>query len=237
MVTFARAEHRAVATALRAMDHGLLMTHRCWFGGGTEIVLDLGEYRVSKDVDFLCADIAGYRGLRSLVAARGAAALFAAPIREERAFRSDQYGIRGIVSADGVPLRFEIVREARISLDGRPDPGLGVPRLVHADRIAEKLLANADRSEDRSTAFRDAADLGMLALRGGPFPGCAFAKAEEAYGDDIGRKLARVLERLSQPAERRDAAAALGMDAPLLEAAAHALAGEVLRLRPGWIPA
>ena len=75
----------------------------------------------------------------------------------------------------------------------------------------------------------------MLALRTGPFPESAFAKAEEAYGDDIGRKLTRVLERLSQAAQRRDAAAALGMDAPLLEAAAHALAGEVRRLRPRWL--
>jgi hypothetical protein len=235
-VTFAKPEHRAVATALRAMDHDLLMTHRCWFGGGTAIVLDLGEYRVSKDIDFLCADSAGYRELRSLMAAGGASALFGAPVQEERAFMSDQYGIRGIVSADGLPLRVEIVREARISLEGRADPDLGVPRLVHADRIAEKLLANADRCEDRSTACRDAVDLGMLALRGGPFPDAAFTKAEEAYGDDIGQKLARVLDRLSGADERRDASAALRMDGSLLEAAAHALAGEVRRLRPGWVP-
>jgi hypothetical protein len=31
----------------------------------------------------------------------------------------------------------------------------------------------------------------MLALRRGPFPEAAFARAEEAYGDDFGRKLVR----------------------------------------------
>jgi hypothetical protein len=101
------------------MDHDLLQRHRCWFGGGTGIVPDRGEYRLSRDIGFLCAD------------------------------------------ADDVPLRFEIVREARISLAGRPDPSLGVPRLSETDRVAEKLLANADRCQDRATACRDAIDLGM----------------------------------------------------------------------------
>ncbi len=56
MVPFERPEHRAVATALRAMDHDLLTRCACWFGGGTEIVLDLGEYRLSKDIDFALLD-------------------------------------------------------------------------------------------------------------------------------------------------------------------------------------
>ena len=236
MAAFLIPEHQAVAAALRAMDHDLLMTNRCWFAGGTEIVLDLGEYRLSKDVDFLCADADGYREMRSLAATGGASALFGPSVREERPFRSDQYGIRGIVSADGIPLRFEIVREARISLEGRPDPGLGVPRLVPADRISEKLLANADRCQDRSTAYRDAADLGMLALRRGPFPEIALLKAEHAYGDDLGRKLVWALERLSRAEERAAASAALGMDAQLLEVAVRALSTEVRRLRPAWLP-
>lgn len=236
MVEFTRPEHRAVAAALRAMDHGLLTACQCWFGGGTEIVLDLGEYRLSKDIDFLCADVDGYRELRALATAGGTAALFGAGIREIRAFRCDQYGIRSIVEANGIALRFEIVREARIALDGRPDPALGVPRLSAADRISEKLLANADRCQDRSTAFRDAVDLGMLALHRGPFPPSAYAKAERAYGDDIGRKLAWVLERLSDPQQSGAAAAALGMDAGLVAAAGSALAAEIRRVRPGPLP-
>jgi len=35
------------------MDPGLLRGCRCWFGGGTRIVLDLDEYRVSADLGFL----------------------------------------------------------------------------------------------------------------------------------------------------------------------------------------
>jgi Nucleotidyl transferase AbiEii toxin, Type IV TA system len=237
MVNFKRPEHRAVAAALQAMDHDLLVACKCWFGGGTEIVLDLGEYRLSKDIDFLCADADGYRELRSLATSIGASALFGGDVREERAFRTDQYGIRGIISVHGVALRFEIVREGRIGLEGRSDLALGVPRLLAADRIAEKLLANADRCQDRSTAYRDAADLGMLALHRGPFPEASLSKAERAYGDDVGRKLARVLERLSHAGERAHVSAALGMDPLLLDAAARALLGEVRCLRIGACPA
>ncbi len=236
MIDFKRPEHRAVAAALAAMDHDRLAACQCWFGGGTEIVLELGEYRLSKDIDFLCSDADGYREMRSLATSGGVAALFDAPVRQERAFKTDQYGIRGIVSVVGMPLRFEIVREARIGLQGQPDLALGVPRLTHADRIAEKLLANADRCQDRSTGFRDAIDLGMLALRLGPFPDAALAKAEQAYGDDVGRKLLWVRDRLEQADECGHASAVLGMDPALVTGAVRALSVECRRLKPGGFP-
>lgn len=205
---------------------------RCWFGGGTAIVLDLDEYRLSKDIDFLCAHQDGYRTLRSRVVAGGASALFAAPVRQEREFRADQYGIRGIVSVGGIPLRFEVVREARITLDGAPHPFLGVPVLSGTDQVAEKLLANADRGLDPAAGCRDAVDLGMLAARRGPFPAEAVAKAERAYGGDVRRKLEAVLARLSAEEGRRATAAALGMEAGLVDMATRALAGEHARLWP-----
>lgn len=223
---FLRPEHNAVAALLRTMDHGLLSRCRCWFGRGTEIVLRLGEYRLSKDVDFLCADPDGYRELRSRAVQGGVAALFGGNMREERAFRTDQYGIRAIVSIDGIPLRFEIVREGRIELDGLPDEALGVPRLTDTDRIAEKLLANADRCQDRATLFRDAVDLGMIALRLGAFPRQAFDKARHAYGSDINAKLTWAAGQLSAMDVRNQTADGLGMDRALLAEAMTALAGE-----------
>ncbi|HEX3573110.1 MAG TPA: nucleotidyl transferase AbiEii/AbiGii toxin family protein [Rhodopila sp.] len=236
MVEFSRPEHRAVAAALRAMDHDLLTRCKCWFGGGTEIVLELDEYRLSKDVDFLCSDAAGYRDMRSLATVHGTAGLFGGDVREARAFKTDQYGIRGIISVQDVPIRFEIIREGRIDVEGRPNPALGVPTLRSQDRIAETLLANADRCQDQSTAYRDAIDLGMLALRRGPFPEASRLKAEHAYGDDVGRKLAWALERLSHGDVARRAATSLGMDTALLAAAARALTDEVRRLWPDALP-
>ena len=71
------------------MDHDRLTACQCWFGGGTEIVLELGEYRLSKDIDFLCSDADGYREMRSLATSGGVAALFSAPVRQERAYGED----------------------------------------------------------------------------------------------------------------------------------------------------
>ena len=48
---FERPHHRRVAEALSALDADLLDEARCFFGGGTAIVLALGEYRESVDID------------------------------------------------------------------------------------------------------------------------------------------------------------------------------------------
>jgi hypothetical protein len=228
---FQRPEHQAVATALQAMDHEWLAQCQCWFGGGTEIVLDLGEYRLSKDIDFLCADADGYRTLRSAAVSQRAAAFFARDVALERPFRSDQYGIRSIIRVGRIPIRFEIVREGRIPLGGRADPSLGVPRLTESDRVAEKLLANADRCQDSSTHFRDAADLGMLALRRAPLPVSGFRKAQSAYGDDVLHKLDWALSALGDLDRLAETAVALGMDTATLAAALTALGSEANRNR------
>ena len=136
MIDFKRPEHRAVAAALSAMDHDRLTACQCWFGG--EIVLELGEYRLSKDIDFLCSDADGYQEMRSLATWGGVAALFGAPVRQER-----------------------------------------------------------------------------------------------AYGEDVGRKLRWVLERLDQADARGQAAAVLGMDPALVTKAVHAPSVECRRLTPG----
>ena len=63
-VSFVRPGHRQVYAVLAMMDSAFLAKTRCFFGGGTRIVLELGEYRESRDMDFLCSDRDGYRLLR-----------------------------------------------------------------------------------------------------------------------------------------------------------------------------
>lgn len=46
-VSFERDHHTAILIALRALDGDYLMKTKCYFGGGTAIVLELGEYRKS----------------------------------------------------------------------------------------------------------------------------------------------------------------------------------------------
>ena len=225
-------EHKAVIGALKAADADLFRRCNCYFGGGTAIVLDIGEYRLSKDIDFMCADQAGYRILVNAVATGGVRALFGAEVTSLREFRRDGYGLRTIIEYAGIPLKLEIIREARITLDGAPHPTVPVTALSATDRVAEKLLANADRGGDRSSAYRDAIDLGMIALKHGSLPDQAVTKATEAFGEDIERSMLRTYKMLSQPDERRHAASTLGMEPGQVAAATGAFGREVRRIYP-----
>lgn len=231
-MTFSRPEHEAIGDALRRMNHRMLTDNRCWFGGGTAIVLRLGEYRSSLDVDFLCSDVDGYREVRNALVSKGPGALFPGEIKSVRGIRADQYGIRMFVEHLGQPIKFEIVRESRIEVEGEPDPVLQVPTLLVDDMFAEKLLANSDRCMDRSTAYRDAIDLGRLVEAYGPIPENALAKAVGAYGQDIERKSVWVVNRLCSRDELRNAAEALRMDTGAAATAIASLRQDCRRIWP-----
>ncbi|PBB87600.1 MULTISPECIES: nucleotidyl transferase AbiEii/AbiGii toxin family protein [unclassified Mesorhizobium] len=232
MKEFKKPEHRIIAEALGLMDREFLTAAQCWFGGGTAIVMKLDEYRRSLDLDFLCADATGYRELRTRASELGVRGFFSEPVDAVRDFQIDQYGLRTVVRLKGQPIRFEIVREARIALRGRLDEDLGIPALVPADLFAEKLLANADRCQDRAAAYRDAFDLGMLVKAYGQIPADALNKAQTAYGPDIGRKLVWVVDRLQDKSELRDAAEVLQMNLTVGADAISALRAEAGRVWP-----
>ncbi|MBN8487496.1 MAG: nucleotidyl transferase AbiEii/AbiGii toxin family protein [Burkholderiales bacterium] len=179
---FERPHHRRIAALLSALDAELLRTHHCLFGGGTLIALLHGEYRESRDVDFLVSDLTCYRALRGVVTQQGIGGLFRTPVAALREARMDQYGIRTLIEVEAVPIKFEIVLEARIALDG-PMPSAavcGVSALSPVDQVAEKLLANADRWADDAVDARDLIDLAMM-LPDGRIPRTALDKASGAY--------------------------------------------------------
>ncbi|RWC26195.1 MAG: hypothetical protein EOS27_25955 [Mesorhizobium sp.] len=232
MTKFKKPEHRIIAEALGLMDRRFLTANQCWFGGGTAIVMKFGEYRRSLDVDFLCADADGYRELRTCAAERGVKAFFPDPVEAVRDFQIDQYGLRTIVRLKGQSIRFEIIREGRIKLQGHYDRDLNVSTLIPADMFAEKLLANADRCQDRATACRDAIDLGMLIGAYGEIPIEALGKAQTAYGTDIRHKVAWVVNKLQDKEELRNSADVLQMDASVAADAISVLREEGARIWP-----
>ncbi|TPN01535.1 nucleotidyl transferase AbiEii/AbiGii toxin family protein [Mesorhizobium sp. B2-1-3A] len=232
MKEFRRPEHRIIGEALALMDRHLLTANKCWFGGGTAIVMKFGEYRRSLDVDFLCADPDGYRELRTHAIERGIKAFFPEPVEAVRDFQIDQYGLRTIVRLQGQPIKFEVIREGRIQLQGQFDKDLKVPTLTAADMFAEKLLANADRCQDRATAYRDAIDLGILIGIHGKIPTEALGKAQTAYGTDIQNKVAWVANKLQDRDELHNAAEVLQMDPGLATEAISALRDEGIRIWP-----
>ena len=213
---FEREHHRNVALVLQCLDPEVLAARHCWFGGGTAMALRYGEYRESVDIDFLVADLAGYRDLRQkLGGTSGLAPLLRPGMKLElaRELRADQYGIRTQVRAGAAVIKFEIVLEGRIAFEtpGADDRVCGIATLAPVDLAAEKLLANADRWPDDAVFSRDLID---LAMQGGgrALLQSACAKAQGAYGDSVRKALAEAVEALrKRPHRLGECMAALGI--------------------------
>ncbi len=213
---FIRPQHDVIARVLGALRTDFVLDCECWFGGGTAIVMRNGEYRLSLGVDFLCSSRAGYARMRAAVVAEGPSALFDGPVGVARDFRCDRYGLRSILEFEDQRIRFEVVSEGRVDLDGAIDPVLGCPTLSLSDQFVEKLLANSDRGMDPSTAHRDVIDLGVLAMsNAGKIPPAAVEKACAAYPDAIERVLTVARPLLAKPRTLSEAAITLQMDPAL----------------------
>ncbi|MBL0942859.1 MAG: nucleotidyl transferase AbiEii/AbiGii toxin family protein [Hydrogenophaga sp.] len=194
---FEREHHRRIAALLEAIDAAFLLKHRCFFGGGTAIALSCGEYRESVDIDFMCASIDGYRGLREAVREKDPGWLFQRPVQLRREPLVDQYGIRMAVAVDEVPVKVELVFEARIAFkDPLPEDRIcGVWRMAAEDLVASKLMANADRYADDAVMSRDLIDLAMF-LPDGLVPAPGVEKARRAYGGAIDKAFTRARQGL-----------------------------------------
>ncbi len=199
---FSRERHQQIAALLDALDAGLLRNHHCLFGGGTAIALRFGEFRESVDVDFLVSDQRGYRDLRQkMTGPDGFDSILARGHHAEVCLGSelltDQYGIRARLRVNGLPIKFEIVFEGRLTLEAPQDTDTvcGIPCLTLRDMVASKLLANSDRYSDDATFSRDLIDLAMIPCRAPDFRS-ALARAEVAYGTAIQRDLLRAIAKI-----------------------------------------
>jgi len=195
---YKRVRHHAVDKALAALNGRFLDGAKCFFGGGTRVVLELNEYRESADIDFLCSDRAGYRALRSAISESSLGELCARPLKLAREVRADQYGIRTVLQVGDDLIKFEIVNEARIDLSGASVKALHVPCLDRECCFAEKILANDDRWNDESVLSRDIIDLAfMLEAWGAKAFEAGLLRAYQAYGDHIAVSITAAARKLN----------------------------------------
>lgn len=201
-VSFSRDHHNAILNVLRSFDGDLLEKTGCYFGGGTAISLALDEYRESADIDFLCASQEGYRALRSAIAGQPNLNNILRPKTQlecVREVRANQYGLRTVVHSQGAKIKFEIVREVRIDLQGELDARYGLPVLSRPCMYAEKLLANSDRWYAPEVASRDILDLSVMISRWGPIPKDAWEIAEAAYGNKVHEDFRKAVDKIRNP--------------------------------------
>jgi len=206
MAKYQRPLHNRIAALLSRMDAHFLADAQCFFGGGTQIVMSNGEFRESRDIDFL-ARADGLRLLRETVHEGSLGKVFRKPIHLAREVRIDRYGVRTFVAedSDAEPIKFEIVLEARVPISGGFDSALGIARLDVVSAITEKLLANADRGRDRHHYARDVIDLAFFSFR---FELEDFRQAlttsAAAYGATVMKELKEVLRMLESDSKYRE---------------------------------
>lgn len=199
MPAYTHPHHRLIYRALQDLRADYLADNGTYFAGGTLLSMTMGEYRRSDDIDFIINPGEGYRTLRSDLFARDDLSLLSRNSDSGvtwGTFRADQYGIRGLVSVDETPIKFEIIVDSRIGpLQCCDEPGLPVACLHPAQRLAEKLLANADRGLDPYVHYRDLIDIAVLVDHGEALvEGIALAK--QAY--EVERPLKTTFSRLTQ---------------------------------------
>lgn len=214
---FSRPHHQCIEKLLPNFNRELLQEAQCFFGGGTAVVLLLGEYRESVDIDFLCASKQGYRLLRNTVSQNGLGALLKQPVKHLREVRADFYGIRTFLEVEGQPIKIEIVNEGRIDLSGELHPVLNVPTLCREDMFAEKLLANTDRGCDKSVFSRDIIDLAMMMAQWGAIPAKSWQKVRDAYGESADKAFQGAVAMMSDRDYLASCLRKMHMDEALLE--------------------
>lgn len=203
-MTFRLDHHNKILTILESLDPEVLKKGSAYFGGGTLLALDFGEYRWSKDIDFISPVVSsGYRHLRTVIFEGGYKALFRDLSRiQVGSGTTNQYGIRMLVLVDDVRIKTEIIAEARFELDPPRVPEWSpVACLSLNDCFTSKLLSNCDRYMDDSVESRDLIDLGILRLQS-PIPEEAIEKAEKAY--EVMRPLREAVKRFQERTDYRE---------------------------------
>ncbi len=194
--------HQLIYRILENLNCDFLSEYRAYFGSGTLISLDLGEYRTSNDIDFICALGSDYRKLRNVITDQHPRILLKdnSNLTIKR-FTIDQYGIRMAIVIDEVTIKTEIIAEARFELDSPRQPSWSpVECLSFSDCFTCKLLANADQYADSSIYCRDLIDLAFL-RNDRSIPAVAIEKAENAYR--VMLPLAAVLKQFQGDADLR----------------------------------
>lgn len=144
--------------------------------------------------------------IRETVHERSLGAIFKEKIFLHREVRTERDAIRTYIQEDekAAPIKFEIIVEGRIALDGAMDAALGVPILSPVCAVAEKLLANADRGRAKEHRSRDVIDLAFVSLELDEATFLAARQlAQVPYGQSIDRELGEVLKMLELDAKYR----------------------------------
>ncbi len=214
---FKRARHHAIAQVLAHFDAAFLAKYGIGFGGGTRIAMELGEYRESLDIDFICPSTSSYRAVRQVVSTSDLGSLLNSPLTLLREIRMDRYGIRTAIEHSGLSIKLEFLAFEDWNLPSAQHELFAVPVLDQSACFTTKLTAACDRGF--AHPFKDVIDLMAMISRWGAAPPDAVQEAERHYGPNLMATVARVIEQvrgLDGP-KQADVVTALALDPAFFE--------------------
>ncbi len=190
-MNYTREHHRRISNVLHKFNSELFHNSGLLFGGGTRIALELGEFRVSTDIDIVCPTAESYRVVREQVTQSSLGSLVTSKLDLAREIRSDRDAVRTAVLEDGEPIKLEFIRFNDPFLSTDIDRDLfPIPALGRATCFYTKLLANADRYS--RTSRKDIIDILAMCEHWGTLSKLAMAAASETYGPDVITRALRV---------------------------------------------
>lgn len=213
-MAFLRQHHRLIARALENFNADYLRANRILFGGGTRIALELGEFRESVDIDFLCPDVDAYRAVRSEVSNVSLGRLVKQDFVYPKDIRPDRDAVRCFIRIEETAVKLEFVACADYPLNPSPAMPFGVPMIDRESCFAVKFLANADRCS--MMPFKDIFDLLAMydAWRNHWQPGLALAYSVYSEKTVPGGLEKALSDLIRQPEKYRETAVSqLQMDA------------------------
>ena len=176
-------DHGLILDLIGRMNLELLTKAACFLGGANAIAMDVGAYRTSDGICFLCSSRQGWSRLRTAFFESNFEAFFPnGDVSAESEFFADQSGIHGWVSIDRRMVKIELITESRVDLEGHMNEAFGVLQLGMPSMFCEMLMTNADRGSDLNSMNRDILDILMMERRWGPLPEIVMQRAVDAYG-------------------------------------------------------
>lgn len=192
MSKFKIEHHKIIESALENFNADLLYEKNILFGGGTRIALDLGEFRKSVDIDFLCPNKDSYRAVRESVTSASLGALVKEDFHYVREILFTRDAVRAMFLFRGARLKLEFVCFDNYQITPVLDDKFPVPYINPESCFYTKLLANSDRC--MAHPYKDIVDILAMCDAWGDIPTSSIDGAMSHYGQSVIRDLKRSLD-------------------------------------------
>lgn len=139
--------------------------------------MQFGVFRQTRGINLVCASRAGFIALRNEVSKDSLGSLFCTDQQLSHSYLGtyDHAGFSGSIqlqstSLSRVNVRYRVIFEPRIDLEGEVHPAYKVPVLSRSHLFVAKLLSNADRALLPRVSLNDMVDLAVMIADEGQIP-------------------------------------------------------------------